>query len=124
MRLLRHPCHAAATCRPDAPAVTQGAQSWRYGEFSRRVAATAAYLLAHIRRAAELGWEFGGAPADVVAAGFVMWALLMEALRRTVAAEEAAAKAGVKMVLPLFLLFASIMLLVMGPMLLKLAEQE
>jgi TRAP transporter 4TM/12TM fusion protein len=46
-------------------------------------AATAAYLLAHIRRAAELGWEFGGAPADVVAAGFVMWALLMEALRRT-----------------------------------------
>jgi TRAP transporter 4TM/12TM fusion protein len=46
-------------------------------------AATAAYLLVHIRRAAELGWEFGGAPADVVAAGFVMWALLMEALRRT-----------------------------------------
>ena len=28
-------------------------------------AATAAYLLAHIRRAAELGWEFGGAPRDV-----------------------------------------------------------
>ena len=46
-------------------------------------AATAAYLVAHIRRAAELGWEFGGAPRDVVAAGFVMWALLMEALRRT-----------------------------------------
>ena len=46
-------------------------------------AVTAAYLLAHIRRAAELGWEFGGAPRDVVAAGFVMWALLMEALRRT-----------------------------------------
>ena len=46
-------------------------------------AATAAYLMMHIRRAAELGWEFGGAPRDVVAAGFVMWALLMEALRRT-----------------------------------------
>src|SRR5512134_1367886 len=46
-------------------------------------AVTAAYLLVHIRRAAELGWEFGGAPRDVVAAGFVMWALLMEALRRT-----------------------------------------
>ena len=46
-------------------------------------AATAAYLLAHIRNAAELGWEFGGAPAGVVAAGFVMWALLMEGLRRT-----------------------------------------
>src|SRR5512145_3358541 len=36
--------HAAATCRPAAPAVTQGALSWRYGEFSRRVAASAAYL--------------------------------------------------------------------------------
>jgi long-chain acyl-CoA synthetase len=36
--------HAAATCRPAAPAVTQGARSWRYGEFSRRVAATGAYL--------------------------------------------------------------------------------
>lgn len=46
-------------------------------------AATATYLMLHIRRAAELGWEFGGAPADVVWAGFVMWALLMEALRRT-----------------------------------------
>jgi TRAP transporter 4TM/12TM fusion protein len=45
--------------------------------------ATSAYLLAHIRKAAELGWEFGGAPRDVIAAGFVMWALLMEALRRT-----------------------------------------
>ena len=45
--------------------------------------ATSAYLLVHIRKAAELGWEFGGAPRDVIAAGFVMWALLMEALRRT-----------------------------------------
>jgi len=44
---------------------------------------TSAYLLVHIRKAAELGWEFGGAPRDVIAAGFVMWALLMEALRRT-----------------------------------------
>jgi TRAP transporter 4TM/12TM fusion protein len=45
--------------------------------------ATSAYLLMHIRKAAALGWEFGGAPRDVIAAGFVMWALLMEALRRT-----------------------------------------
>ncbi len=36
--------HDAATRRPAAPAVTQGAQSWRYGEFSQRVAGTAAYL--------------------------------------------------------------------------------
>jgi tight adherence protein C len=45
-------------------------------------------------------------------------------MRRTVNAEEAAAKAGVKMVGPLFLLFACIMLLVMGPMILKLAQQS
>ncbi|HZN85241.1 MAG TPA: TRAP transporter permease [Burkholderiales bacterium] len=45
--------------------------------------ATSAYLLAHIRNAAELGWEFGGAPAGVVWAGYAMWALLMEGLRRT-----------------------------------------
>ena len=41
------------------------------------------YLLIHIRKAAALGWEFGGAPRDVVWAGYLMWALLMEALRRT-----------------------------------------
>ncbi|MCC6210643.1 MAG: TRAP transporter permease [Burkholderiales bacterium] len=46
-------------------------------------AATAAYLMLHIRKAAELGWEFSGAPAGVVWAGYAMWALLMEALRRT-----------------------------------------
>jgi tight adherence protein C len=44
-------------------------------------------------------------------------------LRRTVAAEESAAKAGVKMVGPLFFLFACIMLLVMGPMILQLSAQ-
>jgi len=46
-------------------------------------AAVAFYLMLHIRKAAELGWEFGGAPVQVVWAGFLMWALLMEALRRT-----------------------------------------
>jgi TRAP transporter 4TM/12TM fusion protein len=45
--------------------------------------ASAAYLMRYVRLAAELGWEWGGAPADVVAAGVVMWVLLMEALRRT-----------------------------------------
>jgi TRAP transporter 4TM/12TM fusion protein len=44
---------------------------------------SAGYLLVHIRKAAELGWEFGGAPRDVVWAGYLIWALLMEALRRT-----------------------------------------
>jgi tight adherence protein C len=44
-------------------------------------------------------------------------------LRRTVKAEEAAAKAGVAMVAPLFLLFFCIMLLVMAPMILQLAQE-
>ena len=43
-------------------------------------------------------------------------------MRRSVRAEEAAAKAAVKMVGPLFLLFACVMLLVLGPMILKLSE--
>ena len=46
-------------------------------------ACAALYLMANIRKAAELGWEFGGAPREVVWTGYVLWALLMEALRRT-----------------------------------------
>jgi TRAP transporter 4TM/12TM fusion protein len=45
--------------------------------------ASALYLMFNVRTAAELGWEFGGAPLPVSVAGLVMWALLMEALRRT-----------------------------------------
>ena len=41
------------------------------------------YLMLNVRKAAELGWEFGGAPTPVIVAGLVMWVLLMEALRRT-----------------------------------------
>jgi len=41
------------------------------------------YLMFNVRQSALLGWEFTGAPTPVVAAGFVMWAMLMEALRRT-----------------------------------------
>jgi TRAP transporter 4TM/12TM fusion protein len=40
-------------------------------------------LLLNIRKAAELGWEFAGAPTHIVWAGYLIWALLMEALRRT-----------------------------------------
>ena len=40
-------------------------------------------LMSYIRRAAEAGWEFGGAPLPAFIAGLVMWAVLMEALRRT-----------------------------------------
>ncbi|HKV00388.1 MAG TPA: TRAP transporter permease [Vineibacter sp.] len=46
-------------------------------------AAAAIYLMAHIRKSAELGWEFGGAPTGVIWAGYFMWFVLMEALRRT-----------------------------------------
>ena len=45
--------------------------------------AAASYLMASVRKAAELGWEFAGAPMPVIVAGFVMWVLLMEGLRRT-----------------------------------------
>src|SRR5688572_17078606 len=46
-------------------------------------AAASLYLLLNIRKAAELGWEFGGAPQSIVWTGYLMWALLMEGLRRT-----------------------------------------
>jgi TRAP transporter 4TM/12TM fusion protein len=44
---------------------------------------SAAYLMLNIRAAAELGWEFSGAPQPVIVAGLAMWTILMEALRRT-----------------------------------------
>ncbi len=40
-------------------------------------------LMMNVRQAALSGWEFAGAPMPVIVAGLVMWALLMEALRRT-----------------------------------------
>ena len=46
-------------------------------------AAAAFYLMMHIREAAELGWEFGDPPASIIWAGYVMWIVLLEALRRT-----------------------------------------
>jgi TRAP transporter 4TM/12TM fusion protein len=46
-------------------------------------AGVSVYLMLHIRKSAELGWEFGGAPDDVIWTGYVMWFVLMEALRRT-----------------------------------------
>jgi TRAP transporter 4TM/12TM fusion protein len=46
-------------------------------------AAAALYLMANIRKAAELGWEFGDPPQPIIWTGFFMWAVLMEALRRT-----------------------------------------
>src|SRR5256885_523510 len=40
-------------------------------------------LMRTVRKAAEAGWEFGGAPTSVIVAGLIMWFVLMEALRRT-----------------------------------------
>jgi TRAP transporter 4TM/12TM fusion protein len=45
--------------------------------------AVSLFLMGKIRQAAELGWEFNGAPQAVIWAGYVMWAVLMEGLRRT-----------------------------------------
>lgn len=45
--------------------------------------AVSLYLMVNIRKAAELGWEFTGAPAPVIWSSYVMWAVLMEGLRRT-----------------------------------------
>jgi TRAP transporter 4TM/12TM fusion protein len=45
--------------------------------------AAATFLMLSVRRSAELGWEFAGAPMPVIVAGFAMWVVLMEALRRT-----------------------------------------
>src|SRR4029453_5833030 len=44
---------------------------------------SAVWLMMNVRKAAEAGWEFGGAPTTVIIAGLVMWVVLMEALRRT-----------------------------------------
>ncbi|MFZ5731871.1 MAG: TRAP transporter permease [Pseudomonadota bacterium] len=41
------------------------------------------WLMVNIRKAAQLGWEFAGAPPSVIYGGVVMWFVLMEALRRT-----------------------------------------
>ena len=46
-------------------------------------AAASFYLMLNIRTAAELGWEFGDPPQPIIWAGYVMWFVLMEALRRT-----------------------------------------
>jgi len=46
-------------------------------------AAASFYLMINIRKAAELGWEFGDPPKPVIWAGYLMWIILMEALRRT-----------------------------------------
>src|SRR3954451_14881663 len=45
--------------------------------------AASIWLMLNVRRAAQFGWESDGAPQNVIAAGLVMWFVLMEAWRRT-----------------------------------------
>lgn len=45
--------------------------------------ASAVWLMMNVRQAAQLGWEYSGAPLSVIAGGLVMWGVLLEALRRT-----------------------------------------
>jgi TRAP transporter 4TM/12TM fusion protein len=56
---------------------------WYDGALFVATLSVSAFLMLNIRRAAELGWEFSGAPRPVIAAGLIMWGVLMEALRRT-----------------------------------------
>ena len=45
--------------------------------------AASIWLMLNVRKAAQFGWESDGAPQNIIAAGLVMWFVLMEALRRT-----------------------------------------
>ena len=56
---------------------------------------SAVVLMAYVRKAAEAGWEFGGARTMVIVAGLVMWVMLMEALRRTAAGVSSAQRFSV-----------------------------
>jgi TRAP transporter 4TM/12TM fusion protein len=43
---------------------------------------SSAWLMFHVRQSASLGWDFIGGPNSVLVAGGILWALLLEALRR------------------------------------------
>jgi len=68
---------------PGAPRAPLDRVPWYDAALFALTAGVSLYLMLHIRKAAELGWEFDGAPAHVIGAGYLMWAVLMEALRRT-----------------------------------------
>jgi TRAP-type uncharacterized transport system fused permease subunit len=63
--------------------------------------AASIWLMLNVRKAAQFGWESDGAPQNVIAAGLVMWFVLMEALRRTGGWSPAAQRAPFT-VYPLF----------------------
>src|SRR5215213_9425903 len=68
---------------PGSPKASLTRMAWYDVVLFAVTAAASFYLMIHIREAAELGWEFGDPPAPIIWAGYVMWIVLLEALRRT-----------------------------------------
>src|SRR5215208_7064968 len=68
---------------PGSPKASLTRIAWYDVVLFAATAAASFYLMIHIREAAELGWEFGDPPAPIIWAGYVMWIVLLEALRRT-----------------------------------------
>jgi TRAP transporter 4TM/12TM fusion protein len=68
---------------PGSPKASLTRIPWYDVALFAATAAAAFYLMLHIREAAELGWEFGDPPQSIIWAGYVMWLVLLEALRRT-----------------------------------------
>ncbi|MBI3195960.1 MAG: TRAP transporter permease [Rhodospirillales bacterium] len=68
---------------PGSPKASMTRLPWYDAVLFAGTAASSLYLMLNIREAAELGWEFGDPPQSIIWAGYVMWAVLMEALRRT-----------------------------------------
>ncbi len=68
---------------PGSPSASMTRLPWYDVVLFVSTAAASLYLMLKIREAAELGWEFGDPPQSIIWAGYVMWAVLMEALRRT-----------------------------------------
>jgi TRAP transporter 4TM/12TM fusion protein len=68
---------------PGSPKASLTRMPWYDVALFVATAAASFYLMINIRRAAELGWEFGDPPQSIIYAGYVMWIALLEALRRT-----------------------------------------
>ncbi|MCA0245497.1 MAG: TRAP transporter permease [Proteobacteria bacterium] len=68
---------------PGSPKASINRVAWYDVVLFLGTAAASIYLMLNIRKAAELGWEFGDPPQPILWAGLFMWIVLMEALRRT-----------------------------------------
>jgi TRAP transporter 4TM/12TM fusion protein len=68
---------------PSGPKASYDRVPWYDALLFALTLGAALYLMFHVRQAAELGWEYSGAPPAVVWAGYLTWAVLMEGLRRT-----------------------------------------